>query len=159
MEGAGRSLAQVSEETLLIQAWLCEQLPGTRWTYTEIESCTGVQMDMKGKERLRSAARRAQVEYACIPGRGIELASPDNGVQILAGKLSRMYTAVKRGDRCHRNIQEKFQDGMTAENKQQMLLVGAAFGAIRAATEGGRRLYAPRKIAGAIQASIPVPDV
>jgi hypothetical protein len=49
---------------------------------------------------------------------------------------------------------------LTAEERRQVLFVGAVFGAIRIAAENGRFLYgAKMKKSGSLSAKIPLPDL
>lgn len=129
------TIAKVSEDTLKIQSYLENQSPGTFIDYLEIERGSGVRMDEQGKTRLRSAAKRAKIEYSASRGKGIQLASPENGVSMVLGKFVRVDNAVKRAEKTHRNIIYNFSDEMEERDRQTISQMGLLFGAVRAAAE------------------------
>lgn len=152
----GRTIAMVSESTIKIQAFLEKQKPGVEVSYKRIEHESGVRMDARGKQYLRSALRRAKIESSTIIGEGIVLADPDNAMGIVAHKLKRIDGAVRRGERSHKNIQEQFFESMSPEEQRKILFVGAVFGAIRVASENGRVVY-KKDVGGMSKLNIPLP--
>ena len=63
----GRTIGELSQETLSIQKYLEDQKVGTELSYANIQHETGVKMDNKGKNKLRTALKRAKIEYSTIP--------------------------------------------------------------------------------------------
>lgn len=154
------TIAKVSEDTLKIETFFTQQSPGGFVSYEDIEKSTGVRMSVKGKAYMRSALNRLKIEYTVVPGSGIELASKDNGMKIISGRLRKINGTVKRANKCHRRIQDQFFDAMSPEAQRQVLFVGSIFGAIRLAAENGRHIYGPKTgTPKSIGLSIPVPEM
>lgn len=135
------TVAQVSAQTLAIQAFLEKCKPGQELSFDRIAAESKVKMDEKGKAYLRSALYRAKIEYSAIVGYGIQLAAPNNADQILVRRLDKIDRSVKRGERTHRNIHEQFFNSLTPDKQREILYVGAIFGAIRVAAANGRLIY------------------
>lgn len=151
-----RTIAEVSDETIRIQQFLEQQKPGTELSYLKIHNETGINMDEKGKQRLRSALKRAKLEYSTIQGSGIKLADSKSTMPILTGKILKIDRAVKRAEKTHKNLEEKFFSSLSKDEQQKILYVGAVFGAIRVAAENGKVIYSKTKQVSN-NVSIPVP--
>lgn len=109
-------------------------------SYLEIEHATGVIMDSKGKSYLRNAAKYSGVEYTAIPKYGIEIAGPNNGTQIIGGRLARIDAATRRAETATKNISNRHLSAMSPDDQKTILFLGSVFGAIRASAEGYKRL-------------------
>jgi len=152
-----KSVAKVSSNTLKIQDFLQRKKPGTEISYMDIQDSTGVTMDNRGKGYMRTALKRARLEYAPIIGYGIVLADSNTTMPLVIRKLNKIDKAVKRADRTHKNLQARFLESLTLQEQKQLLFVGAAFGAIRVAAENGRMIYSSKnKINSSI--NIPIPE-
>lgn len=154
-----KTIAEVSEETLKIQAFLEQQEHGAVFTYTEIESNTGVPMDVSGKAKLRTALKRARREYSAIKGTGIRLASADTALSLVSNRLVSINNATKRGDKTTKLLHEQFFASLNAQEQRQILFAGAVFGAIRVAAENGKLLYKKNKELANDVIQIPVPKI
>ena len=153
-----RTVAKVSEKTLKIEAYLKTFQPGEELSFIALEVGSGVKMDTKGKGYLRTALKRAKLEYSPIHGEGIKLANPEMTMPILINKLTKVDRAVKRADKSHKNLQTKFFASLTKTEQNQLLYVGAVFGAIRVAAENGKLIYSGKnKMSNAETLQIPVP--
>lgn len=141
----GKSIAEVSTETLKLESYLKDKEAGEFVSYNQITSDTGVIMDYRGKGFLRTALHRLGREYSTHTGQGIELASPENSMNIVTNRLVRINNAVKRGDRTTRNIQRDFLMQMSEQDKKRILFCASIFGAIRLAAEQGRQLFSKKK--------------
>ena len=141
----GKSIAEISEESLKLISFFNDRQPGEEISYTEIEQGSGVRMDTRGKAFMRTALKRLGREYATHKGRGIELASPKNGLAIIANKVIKIDNAVKRGERTTRNIQRAFINVMDERDKRAVLFLVAGFGAIRLAAEQARVAFSNKK--------------
>lgn len=141
----GNSIAEVSKETLQLEAYFKEKEPGEFVPYKEIEQETGVLMDYRGKGFIKTALNRLDKEYTTRKGQGIELASAENGMSIVINRLVRINNAVKRGDKTTRNIQNEFLMQMSDQDKKRVLFCASVFGAIRLAAEQGRVMFAKKK--------------
>lgn len=151
-------IAQVSEDTLKIERFIETKNPGETISYDEISHESGVQMDLPGKAKLRTALRRLRVEYSPVRGYGIKTADAGLVMPLLSSKVVRIDRAVKRADRTQKNLQVQFFAALTPEEQRQVLFAGAVFGAIRVAAENGRMLYkSETKRIGGGNVSIPLP--
>jgi hypothetical protein len=154
-----KTIPQVSKETLLLQTYLERHKPGDEISFTSIEANTGVEMNYKGRGYLRTAIKRAKLEYSAIRGYGIKLADPGTTMPIMINKLDKIDRAVKRADKSHKNLQVQFFEKLSKEEQKQLLFIGAAFGAIRVAAENGKLLYQSKKsVSNAETLKIPVPE-
>lgn len=154
-----KTIPQVSENTLKIQAYLENQKPGARVSYAAIGHATGVVMDDRGKSYLRSALHRAKLEYGCIQKYGIELADPKNAMSIVGHKLQKIDRSVRRGERTHKNIQEQFFSSLPVDKQREILYIGAVFGAIRVAADNGKVIYIQKQKDVASSINIPIPKM
>lgn len=136
-----KTIAQVSEDTLKLQAFIEQQEHGATLSYLEIEQATGVRMDTHGKAHLRQATKRSKREYSPIRGAGIRLASAESCMPILGGRITRIDRAVRRADKSQKLLQEQFFASLSAEDQRKILFAGAVFGAIRLAADQGKQLY------------------
>ena len=59
-----KTIAEVSKETLIIEAYLRDLSEGHFLLYTTLERECKVEMGVKGKSYLRTALRRLKLEYA-----------------------------------------------------------------------------------------------
>lgn len=134
------SIAEISAETLRIEEELKLFNPGQRISYHDLEKRTGVKMNYKGKQYLRAALRRSKLEYMCIYGEGIELASENTATTIISHKLVRIDNSVKRGEKTYKNVSNQFYDKLSPIEQKQINFVGAAFGAIRLAANNSRQM-------------------
>lgn len=119
--------------------------PDAQISYLEIEDATGIPMDKKGKGYLRNAAKYCGVEYSAVPKYGIEIAGPNNGNQIIGGRLARIDSATRRAEMATKNISKRYIKDMSEEDQKTILFLGSVFGAIRASAEGYKRLAVARK--------------
>lgn len=135
-----KTIQKVSEETLAIENYLKDVPEGKLITYEEIAKECKVKMDTAGKGYMRTAIKRLRLEYSCIIGIGIQLADTGSASTIVVSKLSRIDSAVKRGEKSFNNISMQFYDRLESREQKQLNFIGAAFGAIRLAAENGKRI-------------------
>lgn len=140
-----KTIPQVSDDTLKLQAFIEKQKEGTELSFNNIQSKTGIRMDEKGKSYLKTALKRSKMEYSSIRGYGIKIAETSDVMPILTNKLVKIDKAVRRGEKCQKNLQEKFFDSLDQQTQKQILFVGAVFGAVRVAAENGRVVYSKAK--------------
>ena len=152
-----KSIPEISEDSLILTDYLRAQKPGQILSYHKIGNDTKVTMNNKGKQILRRALKRANLEYSCIKGQGIKIAEAEDTMPIVINKLTKIDKAVKRAEKTHKNLYSKFFDELDEKEQKQLLYIGAAFGAIRLASENGKMIYSSRKeISHSIE--IPLPD-
>ena len=139
---------KITEEVTTLKEFLEKaaiERPDQRISYLEIEDATGVKMDLRGKGYLRNAAKYSGVEYSAIPKYGIEIAGPNNGTQIIGGRLARIDAATRRAETATKNINRRYLGDMSQEDQKTILFLGSVFGAIRASAEGYKRLAQARR--------------
>ena len=153
----GRTIGELSKDTLSIQSYLEDQDQGTELSYKNIEHFSKVKMDLNGKSKLRTALKRAKIEYSCIPKYGIKLADAKSTMNILSQKTIKIDRAVRRAEKSHKNLQEQFFESLDEVHQKELLYIGAVFGAIRVAAENGKVIYSKKtkKISHSI--NIPIP--
>jgi hypothetical protein len=136
-----RTIGEMHDDTLKIQAYLLEQANGTVLSYEQLYSATGVRMDNIGKARLKSALRSIKRESSTVRGKGIRLADAHSAISIISTRFQRIDGAVRRADKSQRILQAQFLAEMNDEDKRKILFAGAVFGAIRLAAEQGRSMH------------------
>lgn len=155
----GRTIAQVSESTLILQTYLEGKKDGAQLSYSQIGNETGVRMNDAGKSYLRTALKRAKKEYSTIRKYGIKLADKDTAMGIVTHKLEKIDRSIKRGEKTHKNIQSQFFDSLSQNEQREILYLGAVFGAIRVAANNGKIVYLkqPKNIGSSV--NIPIPKI
>lgn len=141
---------KITEQVVKLKEFLenaAVERPDTKISYLEIESATGIPMDKKGKGYLRNAAQYCGVEYSAVPKYGIEIAGPNNGTQIIGGRLGRIDAATRRAEKATKNISQRYIKDMDHDSQKTIIFLGSVFGAIRASAEGYKRLALTRKSA------------
>jgi hypothetical protein len=140
-----KTIAEVSRETLLIEAYLRTLQPGMFVPYTDIEHETGVPMDLKGKGYMRTAMNRLKTEYTCVRGKGITLADQLNATSIIAHKVIRIDSAVNRAAKTTKRISNQFYDLLNANDQQHVNVLEATFGAIKTYALAAKRIFKGRQ--------------
>jgi hypothetical protein len=135
------TFAEVSKETLKIEAFLKTFNPGQTITYKEIEKETSVRMDNRGKAFMRTALKRLNLEYSCIRGEGIELCSPFNATSMIACKVIRVDKAVRRAEKTTKRVTSQFYKDLSEQDKQHVNVVASIFGALRGYATNARLLF------------------
>ena len=136
---------EISKSTLKIQEFLEEKEPGTFIKFSEIQSETQIPMNNKGKGYLRTALNRMKTEYIPVRSIGIILASPDNSMAIVNGKIIRIDNATKRANKTHKRIVNDFYEKLSENDKKRADFVGAVLAIIRQDASGIKKLISGRK--------------
>jgi len=147
-----------SKEFMQIKSML-ETIPlGSHITYAEIESKTGVKMDIRGKTILRSAARSLKLEYRADRGVGVEIESEKNAMHIVTGRVKRVSSSLKRADKTASRMTERYVEQLPKDDRDRLLATASLFGAIKAMAKGLANIYKSPKL-NTIQSSIShIPD-
>ena len=135
------TIAEVSKETLKIEAYLKSLNPGDKALYVTIQNETGVKMNLRGKQFMRSALNRLKLEYSCIHGQGIELCSPINATGIIAHKVIRIDKAVKRAGKTTKRITGQFYDLLSDADKQHVNVVHSILVPLMSYAKNARLLF------------------
>lgn len=136
-----KTIAEVSKETLQIEAVLKNAKSGEFIMYQNLQHLSGVRMDERGKQFMRTALKRLKLEYTVVPGKGIELSSPDNAIKIVATKVIRIDNSVKRAEKTTRNVTDKHYTEMKPEEQRNLNFLGAAFASIRAYSQSAKLFF------------------
>lgn len=136
-----KAIAEVSKETLKIEAFLKTLNSGQKVSYAEIEKESGVTMNNRGKQFMRSALHRLKVEYSCIRGQGIELCDEINATSMIADKVVKVDKAVKRAEKTTKHVTNQFYNKLSEDDKQHVNVVAAIFGSLRAYATNARLLF------------------
>lgn len=155
--GINNTIAKVSKDTLKIQSFLEELEAGEYVSYSDIEYKTKVRMDTKGKSYLRTALKRAKIEYSPVMGKGIKLADSKTTMGLVVNRLNKIDRTVKRAEKTQQNLQTQFFESLEPQEQKQLLYIGAVFGAIRVSAENGKLLYQSKNNIKQ-QISIPLPE-
>ena len=151
---------QKSEDRTRLESFFATSNPGEYLTYQEIQELTGVEMDARGKSYMRAALRAANIEYICHRGEGIKLASTDTTMPILASRIGRVDSALKRTQTTHDNLAE-YAKHLAPEEMKRYVQAGAALGAMLTAADAYKHEYLARKRRErpiAQQVTIPLPQ-
>ena len=151
-------VAKISENTIILFNFISNCEVGEELSFAKIEHETKVKMDNKGKQNLRSAINKAKLVYSSIIGYGIKLADKDVAMPILGTQLTKIDRTVKKGAKTHKRLMEQFFEELPEAEQKQFLFIGAAFGAIRVASENGRLVYESKnKMLNANVLNVPLP--
>ena len=132
---------EVSKQTLKIEAYLKTLNPGQKVSYKEIESESGVTMNDRGKQFMRSALNRLKIEYSCIRGNGIELCDEISATGMIARRVIKIDSAVRRADKTTKRVTTQFYSKLSENDKQHVNVVASIFGAIRAYSQNARMMF------------------
>jgi len=135
------TIAEVSRETLLIEAYLKNLNSGDKIPYAILEKETKVKMDNRGKQFMRSAMRRLKLEYTCIRGIGIELCSAINATGIIAHKVIGIDKAVKRANKTTKNVINQFDEQLSNEDRLHVYTVRSMLAPITSYSKSARLFF------------------
>lgn len=142
----GKTIAEVSKETLIIENYLRDIPDGQIILFKEIVKETNVQMDERGKTYMRTALKRLKREYTPIIGKGIELACPENTISIVGHAVKKIDSSVRRGEKKTKNLSKQFYDDLNNEEKKALNFLSAMFGGIRAYSLSGKNLFSQKHL-------------
>lgn len=140
-----KTIAEASSEMLAIKDFLSDAPDGAIIPYSDIENKSGVKMDSRGKQYMRSALHSLGREYACVRGYGVELSSADNSDVLVGSRLIKIDRAVKRGERTTSRVIAKHLEDMPQKTREKVLLAGSIFGAIRVSADLARKQFSGKK--------------
>lgn len=126
-----KTIAEVSRETLIMEAIIKGLKPGEHISYDELQNQSGIIMDAKGKSYMRSALHRLKIEYTTINGVGITTASAKNSSGILSTKAKRVDNSIHRAEKTTRNITTQFYSELENKDKAVLNDMNAKLGTLR----------------------------
>lgn len=136
-----KTIAEISDEALKIEAVLKTLPAGHVVSYKELEELSGVKMNLQGKGFMRTALNRLKLEYTVIHGEGIELASPDNSTRIIATRVIKIDNAVKKAEKTVKNVNNQFFEQLNDIEKKNVAYLGALFGTIRQYSQSAKTFF------------------
>ena len=135
------TIAEVSKETLVLEAFLKNFHPGDKITYETIEAETKIIMSNRGKGFMRTALNRLNMEYSCIRGVGIELGSPQNATGLIANRVVKIDKSIKRAGKTTKRVTDQFYDKLSMEDKQHVNVWSSIFSFINGYSRNARLLF------------------
>lgn len=135
------TLANASEDYLRLLTYIQDKPDGEVVEYTATEKDTGVIMDYTGKNKLRRAIIRSKREYSVIPNTGYKLACPEITMSILTFRLVGIDNKIRKAERSQKILQQAFFEQLPKDQQNNVLFIGAVFGAIRSSAEKGKNIY------------------
>ena len=136
-----KTVAQISQEALRIEAIVRTLQPGEFIEYSKLEELTGVKMDTKGKQYLRTAFNRLKMEYTPVIGSGIEIAGPTNATQIIAKRVIKIDRSVRKAERTVKRISDSHYDQLSEPDKKHVNFVGALLSAVRTYSQNAKAFF------------------
>lgn len=133
------SLQRASLEYLRLLSFVVEQPEGAVLDYQTVEGSTGVQMIPRNREKLQRAIKRCRRVYSVIPNKGYILGTPETAGDVLGHKLREIDSSVKRAEEVHVIILNDFFPRLPPGAQQTVLIIGAAFGAIRLCADNAKK--------------------
>lgn len=109
-----------SPEMEALRGWLADAPEGAYVTYVEAEKATGVRMDTRGKQLLRSALRSLDREYRVERGVGIELDSPENTLPIITRRFRAVSNSSKRAAKTTRILYDRHHEKLPEEDRHKV---------------------------------------
>lgn len=133
-----------SKETLELQS-LLEKAPDHAYlTYDDISKASGIAMDTRGKQLLRTAVKRCDRAYRVDRGVGIELDGPKNTMNIVSSRLTRISSAIKKGHNTTQLMMARNMERMDQPHRDRLTASASLLGAIMAVSTGLKRLYSSK---------------
>lgn len=135
------TIAEVSKETLRIENVLKTCKPGEFLSYANITNLSGVKMDNRGKQFLRTALNRLKLEYSPVMGKGIELAGPMNAIGIVSKRVIKIDNSVKRAEKTTKRVTNQFYDQLGEHEQKNINYLGAVFASLRAYSQSAKTFF------------------
>jgi len=135
-----------NEEMLTLKAFFSEIPKGAFLSYNEIQAKSGVKMDNRGKQLMRSALRSLKIEYACNSGVGIELESEKNCMYLVTGRMRKVSSGLKRADKTTTRMTERYVQDLPPADRDRLVATASLFGTIKALAKGLSDIYKKPKL-------------
>lgn len=133
-------LQEVSEQTLKLEKVLSTATPGEYFTYKQLQELSGVTMNEKGKQYMRSAFSRLKLDYEVRPGEGVTVLSPDNAMRIIAHRVIKIDNSVKKAEKVTKQVQKRVYNELSDVDKKQINVLAGFFGTIRTWSNSAKKL-------------------
>lgn len=114
---------------------------GEEFTYQQIQQLTGVRMDEKGKQFMRTALKRLKMPYETKHGVGIQLVSPGSAMRIITHSVVKIDRTVKRADKTVRQVSQRTYKDLDPAEQRVVDLTSAQLGGIIAFTKSASQLF------------------
>lgn len=146
---------QPSKELAVLKGMLSETPLGAHLTYTDIELKTGIKMNARGKQILRSAFNSLKMSYACDIGVGVWIESDKNTMIRVTGKMKRVSGSIRRADKETTRSVERYGEALPKDDRDRLFAVASVFGAMRAMAKGLAGIYKTPKLLTVTDGAIP----
>lgn len=123
------------KDTMELSSYLNSQQSGKVISYMQIESDTGIVMNLDGKNRLRSAIKLGNILTITHKGVGIEIVSKDTCVEAVSIQFQKIGKAVYRGRCVTQGVISKHFGELDSDTRSTILVADSALGAIQANSE------------------------
>lgn len=107
---------------------------GRRVSYVEFEQATAVKMDLRGRALLRLACKRSKRPYLSLLGHGVELSSPQNGMEIVDKCGCRVVSALTAAREVTELVSGRHAGEMTQEDRNRLSHRSAVFATVELST-------------------------
>jgi len=135
-----KTIQEVSKETLKIENYLKDQPEGKVILYKEIAENCNIEMDERGKSFMRTALKRCKLNYLCIRGEGIELASPETVMSIASDRVIKIDNTIKKSSKITKNLYNRFSDRMVDIEAKQLDYLNSFFNAVKTSSNNAKRM-------------------
>lgn len=135
---------QPSKQRLVLIAYFTDALPSDLYfAYNRIEADTGIKMDNKGKGLLRNVlTKNLKRHFRTSRAQGIELDSPANAEQIVAGSTNRVASSVKRAYKTTNSMVTTHGENLGREAFGRLSFVQQCLAGVLAGADGLKKMYA-----------------
>jgi hypothetical protein len=118
--------------------YFSQQDDGAELSWDQIAFDTGVEMDSKGRNMVRSVIQKVRGHggYASIRGEGVVLSAADNVLGIVNEHGRRVGRTIVNWNKTLKNASDRYLDQMSNEDKQQILARVAFVGALKTMASG-----------------------
>lgn len=117
-----KSTAKISEESLKLRFYIKDKPSGSEILYDEVERDTGIKMDIKGRQRLRSAIVACNREWEVVKDIGYILDSVANTDRIVTHSVKKIHSQVIKTSRVCSNLKH-YVPSLSDEEKKHFTLV------------------------------------
>lgn len=138
-----KTIQEVSAETLKLENILSTASPGEEFTYQKLYELSGIRMDNRGKQFMRSALNRLKLPYEVAHGVGIRVLSPDNAMTIITHKVIKIDNSVKRAEKTTKQIaaREDIMNGLYDGDRKAVTTMIGFYGTIRSFANAAKQIF------------------
>lgn len=135
------TIQDVSVNTLKLEGIFSSATAGEYFSYQNLQQLSGVRMDNRGKQYIKSALRRLKLPYETVRGQGIRLLSKDNATKIVVRDVIRIDNSIKKAEKTTRQVKDRVYEQLTEGERKNINFLGALFGSIRSYSQSAKRIF------------------